>query len=73
LELIPLIGSLVSMRINTMMGDASMVPLIIILLTSLASLASSILLLVWFAKKGTHGSNQYGPDPKSGLPVVYRK
>ena len=36
--------------------------LIVILI--LASLALGILLLVWAAQDGTHGSNRYGPDPK---------
>jgi len=34
-------------------------------LVILASLGVLILLLVWAAQEGTHGDNQYGPDPKT--------
>lgn len=33
-------------------------------LIGLIPLIGSILLLVWFCTEGTHGDNEYGPDPK---------
>ena len=66
LAFVPLVGVLI-MGIGTIAGmgrgGGLFFFLIIILLASLVPL---ILLLVWFAKDGTHGSNQYGPDPKVG-------
>jgi len=34
-------------------------------LAGIVSLGLSILLLVWIAQEGTHGSNKYGSDPKA--------
>jgi len=36
------------------------------LLLVLIPLVGGIILIVWAAMEGTHGSNQYGPDPKKG-------
>jgi len=44
-------------------GGALIVILILILI---ASLAPAVILLIWAAKEGTHGKNDYGPDPKAG-------
>jgi len=42
-------------------GGALIVILILILI---ASLAPAVMLLIWAAKEGDKGSNNYGPDPK---------
>jgi len=34
------------------------------LLLALIPLVGAIILIIWAATEGTHGSNQYGPDPK---------
>jgi len=39
-------------------------------LAILVTLAVSIILLVWAAQEGTHGSNRYGPDPRDGEETV---
>lgn len=36
------------------------------LLIGLIPLIGAIVLIYWFAQPGTAGSNQFGPDPKSG-------
>jgi uncharacterized membrane protein YhaH (DUF805 family) len=47
--------------------------LILFVLIFIAALAPAILLLVWAAKEGTHGSNDYGPDPKAKRQASTRK
>lgn len=39
-------------------------------LIGLIPLVGGILLIVWWAKEGTRGPNQYGPDPKGGAEQV---
>ena len=38
-------------------------------LIGLIPLIGSILLLVWFCTEGTHGDNDYGPDPKGSSEI----
>jgi len=65
LAFVPLVGVLI-MGIGTIAGmgrgGGIFFFLIIILLASLVPL---VILLIWAAKEGDHGSNQYGPDPKA--------
>jgi len=56
--LILMIGFIASLSYG---GGAILVFLILILL---ASLAPAVILLIWAAKEGDKGSNNYGPDPK---------
>jgi uncharacterized membrane protein YhaH (DUF805 family) len=40
------------------------------ILIALIPLVGAIILIVFYATDGTNGSNQYGPDPKTGDPTV---
>jgi len=65
LMLIPLVG-LIIMIAGIFSAAEHGALFIFLILIFIATLAPAILLLVWAAKEGTHGSNDYGPDPKAG-------
>jgi uncharacterized membrane protein YhaH (DUF805 family) len=64
LGFVPLVG-LLFMIIGLFAGGGGMIGFFSIIIL-LASIGVAVLLLVWAAKEGTHGKNDYGPDPKAG-------
>ena len=54
-------------RVRGMLGSSDGVVLTGFALLVLAPLVGSIVLIVWFAARGTDGNNRYGDDPLRSL------
>ena len=67
---IPVIAAIISgiVLVALIFSDPPGIIIILLLVPAVAAIATSIILFIWFVRKGDTGPNKYGPDPRHAIP-----